>query len=269
MQLIKIIIFVLPSLLISDAFGSGINKNTVFVCYGRLEPNTIKGFNYVIIESKYYSYYEVQKIKSQNDKVVAYISLGEINVNSSYYPQFESDFSGKNEIWNSYYLNLKSDKTIAILRKMVDNTLALGYDGLFLDNIDNFTSFGPQSIQKEALIQLIKSIKTEYFDHILIQNSGLELLNDTAPYINYVVVESVATDYSFDEKSYKLRNENEFDAYMNKLKAIKKTYNLPILLIEYANTFQLQEAIEHRIKPSRFDYFIGNINLLTAPKFNK
>lgn len=269
MQLIKMIIFVLPSLLVSDAFGSGTNKNTIFVCYGRLEPGSIKGFDYVIIESKYYTYYEVQKIKSQNDKVVAYISLGEINANSSYFPQFESDFSGKNEIWNSYYLNLKSDKTVTILRKMVDNILALGYDGLFLDNIDNFASFGPQFSQKLELIELIKTIKTEYFDHILIQNSGLELLNETAPFVNYVVLESVASNYTFDDKSYKLRNESEFEEYMNKLIKIKKKYDLPILLIEYANTFELRDAIEKRIKPSRLDYFIGNINLLTTPQFNK
>ncbi len=269
MQLIKIILFVLPSLLVSDAFGNGINKNSVFVCYGRLEPESIKGYSYVILESKYYTFYEVQRIKSQNEKVVAYISLGEISDNSNYFQQFNSDFSGKNDVWNSHYLNLKSEKTLEILMKMVDNILANGYDGLFLDNIDNFSDFGPQSNQKPEVIQLIKKIKTDYFDHILIQNAGLELINETGQYIDSVVVESVASNYTFDDKSYKLRDEFEFDAYVNKLVSIKKQYNLPILLIEYANTIPLRNAIEKRIKPSRFDYFIGNINLQSIPKFIK
>jgi uncharacterized protein (TIGR01370 family) len=269
MQLIKIILFVLPSLLVSDAFGNGINKNSVFVCYGRLQPESIKGFSYVILESKYYTFYEVQKIKSQNEKVVAYISLGEINANSNYFEQFNSDFSGKNEVWNSHYLNLKSEKTLEILMKMVDNILANGYDGLFLDNIDNFSDFGHQSNQKAEVIQLIKKIKTDYFNHILIQNAGLELINETVQYIDSVVVESVASNYTFDDKSYKLRNEFEFEEYVNKLVSIKKQYNLPILLIEYANTIPLRNAIEKRIKPSRFDYFIGNINLQSIPKFIK
>ena len=269
MQLIKIILFVLPSLLVSDAFGNGINKNSVFVCYGRLEPESIKGYSYVILESKYYTFYEVQRIKSQNEKVVAYISLGEISDNSNYFQQFNSDFSGKNDVWNSHYLNLKSEKTLEILMKMVDNIFANGYDGLFLDNIDNFSDFGPQSNQKPEVIQLIKKIKTDYFDHILIQNAGLELINETGQYIDSVVVESVASNYTFDDKSYKLRDEFEFDAYVNKLVSIKKQYNLPILLIEYANTIPLRNAIEKRIKPSRFDYFIGNINLQSIPKFIK
>ena len=269
MQLIKIILFVLPTLFVSDAFGNGINKNSVFVCYGRLEPESIKGYSYVILESKYYTFYEVQRIKSQNEKVVAYISLGEINANSSYFQQFNSDFSGKNEVWNSHYLNLKSEKTLEILMKMVDNIFANGYDGLFLDNIDNFSSFGPQSNQKEDVIQLIKKIKTDYFNHILIQNAGLELINETGQYIDSVVFESVASNYTFDDKSYKLRDEFEFDTYVNKLVSIKNQFQLPILLIEYADTIPLRNAIEKRIKPSRFDYFIGNINLQTMPKFIK
>ena len=269
MQLIKIILFVLPTLFVSDAFGNGINKNSVFVCYGRLEPESIKGYSYVILESKYYTFYEVQRIKSQNEKVVAYISLGEINANSSYFRQFNSDFSGKNEVWNSHYLNLKSEKTLEILMKMVDNIFANGYDGLFLDNIDNFSSFGPQSNQKEDVIQFIKKIKTDYFNHILIQNAGLELINETGQYIDSVVFESVASNYTFDDKSYKLRDEFEFDTYVNKLVSIKNQFQLPILLIEYADTIPLRNAIEKRIKPSRFDYFIGNINLQTMPKFIK
>ena len=269
MQLIKIIIFALPALFVSDALGNGINKNSVFVCYGRLEPETIKGYSYVILESKYYTFYEVQRIKSQNEKVVAYISLGEINANSSYFKEFKSDFSGKNEVWNSHYLNLKSEKTLEILMKMVDNILANGYDGLFLDNIDNFSSFGPQSNQKEDVIQLIKKIKTDYFNHILIQNAGFELINETGQYIDSVVFESVASNYTFDDKSYKLRDEFEFDAYINKLVSIKNQFQMPILLIEYADTIPLRNAIEKRIKPSRFDYFIGNINLQTMPKFIK
>ena len=85
MQLIKILLFVLPSILVTNVFGNGIIKNSVLVCYGRLEPETIKGYKYVILESQYYNIYEIQIIKSQNEKVVAYISLGEVNANSQYF----------------------------------------------------------------------------------------------------------------------------------------------------------------------------------------
>jgi hypothetical protein len=97
----------------------------------------------------------------------------------------------------------------------------------------------------------------------------LELINETGKFIDSIVFESVASDYTFNDNSYKLRDEFAFDEYINKLVSLKNQYHLPILLIEYANTIQLRDAIEKRIKPSRFDYFIGNINLQTTPKFIK
>jgi endo-alpha-1,4-polygalactosaminidase (GH114 family) len=38
--------------------------------------------------------------------------------------------------------------------EMVDELFAKGYDGLFLDNIDNFTIHGPQKEQKTAIVNL-------------------------------------------------------------------------------------------------------------------
>ena len=268
MQLIKIILLVLPSLFTTPTLGNGVMiKNAVLVCYGRLEPEVIKGYSYVILESHYYTIYEIQKIKSQNEKVIAYISLGEINANSQYFDLLKENSFGKNETWNSYYLNLRSERTIEILKEMVKNTLAIGFDGLFLDNIDNFSSYGPQSQQKAEMIGLLKMMRDENPTHILIQNSGIGLIDETAPFVNAVVMESVASNYTFEDKNYKLRNKNEFDDFIKKLRLIRKKYKLPIILIEYADTNELHNAIIKRIKPFRFHYFIGNIDLQTIPIF--
>jgi endo-alpha-1,4-polygalactosaminidase (GH114 family) len=269
MRLIKIILFVLPSILTANVLANGTIKNSILVCYGRLEPETIKGYSYVILESQYYTIDEVQKIKSQNEKVVAYISLGEVNANSKYFELLKANSYGKNEIWNSYYLNLKSEKAIENLMEMVKITLDFGYDGLFLDNIDNFTSFGLQSEQKAELINLLKAINDGYPNHIFIQNAGIEIIGETVPFVDLVMVESVASNYTFNDKNYKLREEKEFKNYINKLETVSNEFNLPIILIEYADTMALFNAIQRRIKLSKFDCFIGNIDLQTIPKFSK
>ncbi|RTY93666.1 endo alpha-1,4 polygalactosaminidase [Flavobacterium sp. GT3R68] len=268
MRLIKMILFVLPSMLTTDMVGTGITKNSVLVCYGRLEPETIKGYTYVILESQYYNMYEIQKIKSQNEKVVAYISLGEVNANSRYFDLLKENSFGKNEIWNSYYLNLKSEKAIESLKEIIRNTLAMGYDGMFFDNVENFSTHGPQSQQRVELVNLLKDIDSEFPTHFFIQNSGIQLIDDSAPYVDAVVMESVATNYTFEDKNYKLRNETEYKEYIKELKSVRKKYHLPIILIEYADSITLHDAIQKRIKSSRFDYFIGNINLLTMPQFS-
>ena len=268
MQLTKILILVSIVFTITTAFGNNITQKSILVCYGRLEPETVSGYDYVILESQHYNIYEIKKIKSQNEKVFAYVSLGEINENSGYFNLFKDDLSQKNEIWNSYYLNLKSEKTITTLKGIIKNILDLGYDGMFLDNIDNFTSYGPQSLQKEELVNFLKDLNNDYPDKLFIQNAGIELINETASFVDAVVVESVATDYSFNDKSYKLRNQTEYEEYAKKLEGVRKEYKIPVILIEYADKQSLRRDIQKRIKSTKFDSFIGNINLQTIPIFN-
>src|SRR6187402_3330619 len=105
MRLIKFFLIILPSILVQIFFAIGPKKNTVLVCYGKLNAASIKGYGYVILESKHYTAAEVKKIKEQNEKVFAYISLGEVNAHAAHYKDLKGSTLGKNEIWNSYYLN--------------------------------------------------------------------------------------------------------------------------------------------------------------------
>ena len=268
MRLIKMFLFILPSVLVPNAFAGIVNKSTVLVCYGRLSPESIKGYTYVILESQFYNIYEIKKIKSQNEKVLAYISLGEVNGNASHYNQLKDNTLGKNEIWDSYYLNLKSEKTSKILLDIIGNTLEMGYDGFFLDNIDNFTSFGPQPDQKAELLALLKTIHQKYPEQTFLQNAGLEMISETASYVDAVIIESIATNYTFNDKVYRLREETDYQNYITKLNEIRKTYKLPIILIEYADTAALRDAVQKRIKNLGFEYFIGKIDLQTVPEFS-
>ncbi|RZJ30497.1 MAG: hypothetical protein EOO48_04825 [Flavobacterium sp.] len=173
MRLIKMFFFILPSLLIPGAFASVV-KSTVLVCYGRLNPETIKGYSCVILESEHYTSAEIKKIKTQNDKVLAYISLGEVNKYAKHYPKLKNHTIGKNTIWDSYYLNLCDGKTPKVLMSIIDEGIQAGYDGFFLDNLDNYTQFGPQPDQRNEVVALLKSIFEKYPNQTFLQNAGLE-----------------------------------------------------------------------------------------------
>lgn len=261
------ILFVLPSVL-SAHIMAGVGKgSSVLVCYGKMDPELVKGYDYVILESAHYNIYELRKIKSQNEKVLAYISIGEVNSNAPHFNELKDHTAGKNEIWDSYYLDLKSEKTVSTLLRIIDKTLEKGYDGFFLDNVDNYTTWGAQPNQKKDLVNFLKSLSEKYPHKTWIQNAGIELIPDTAAYVDAVVVESVATNYTFEDKSYKLRPEGDFKAQAQKLTEINKKYNMPIILIEYADSQKLYKQVVQRIKPLGFDYFIGEIELQTIPTF--
>lgn len=269
MRLIKFFLFILPSVLVTNLFAIGTKKNTILVCYGKLSAESIKGYGYVILESKHYTTADVKKIKEQNEKVFAYISLGEVNAHAPHYKDLKGLTLGKNEIWNSYYLNLKAEKTATVLMKIIDRTLKKGYDGMFLDNIDNYTIHGPQKDQRKELVTLLRNIRETYPKNLFIQNAALDLIGETSSYIDGLAIESVASLYNFKDKKYALRDTKQFEATMERLKTINTTYKVPVILIEYAGSENLKNKILERIKPSNFQYFIGNIDLQGLPKFKK
>lgn len=269
MRRFNLFFLLLPALLNTSLVSLPNDKSSVLVCYGKIEVAKIKGYNYVILEEKNFSKEEVSLIKKNNKKVFAYISLGEVNANASHYNLLKNNTLGKNTNWNSHYLDLKSEKTIIVLMRLIKKNLDKGFDGMFLDNIDNFGSFGPQKSQRKELVALISKIKKQYPNHLLIQNSGAELIEDTNKYIDAMMFESVASNYSFKDNLYQLRNEVEYQTYLKRLKELQATYKLPIIIVEYADNQSLNFALINRLAATNFDYFIGKIDLQSLPTFTK
>lgn len=267
MRHIKLFFCVLPSLLGFETLANSEQKLNVFFCYGKLNPVEIQGYDYVILESKNYNISDIKKVKKLNGKVLAYISLGEVNSQSNHFNKLKNITLGKNETWDSYYLDLKSDSTNQVLFSEIDRMLLDGYDGLFLDNIDNFTAFGFQKNQKSEIVSFLEKLKKKYPEHFILQNAGIELINDTHEFVDGIVVESVATDYTFSDNKYKLRNEKDYDIYIKRLNQLRRKYKFPIILVEYADSEVLYKEIQKRIAKTNFLYFIGTIDLQGYPNF--
>ncbi|MFN9113259.1 MAG: endo alpha-1,4 polygalactosaminidase [Bacteroidota bacterium] len=268
MQRIKVLLVVVPLIILFNSFQDNMEKGNFLFCYGKVHPSKVKDYKYAILESKNFTIKDVARMRAQNEKVFAYISLGEINKHSNYFAALEKHTLGKNEIWNSYYIDLNSKKANEILLKMVDEIFSFGYDGLFLDNIDNFTIHGPQKDQTKNVINLIRQIKDKYPKKMYIQNAGLDLTEETSRYIDIIAIESIATNYDFKAKKCMLSEQNIFETKLNRINEISGTYSVPFILIEYADSNELAEKVRKRIVETGYDVFVGNIDLQTIPKFN-
>ncbi len=269
MRHIKFFLWLLPSVLLPGAFDKSLDKSNVLFCYGKFNTDIVKNYDYLILESLNFTSAEVKKLNKQNKNVLAYISLGEVNSQAKYYKELKNITLGKNNNWNSYYLDLKSEKTKEVLLASIKECLDKGFDGMFLDNIDNFTQFGPQKEDKKELIAFLKTIKEKYPNKIFFQNAGLELLEETNRYIDGVVVESVASSYNFKDKSYQLRNKKEFESYITRIKNLEEKHKQHFILVEYADHQVLYKKITERLTKYKLDYFIGKIDLQTIPNFKK
>jgi hypothetical protein len=243
------------------------SQNKVMICYGDFFPEKIKGYQFVIVEPSYFSKSDVQILKSNNTSVLAYISLGEVDQSSDYFSLLKDVTIGTNPIWSSYILDLSNPKTRSVLSGKIDSYMTdKGFDGLFLDNIDNFVLYGPTPEQRPILLSFLKDIRSRYPKLFMMQNAGLELLSDSHTIINALAIESIASDYDFRRKHYRLRAKSDFRFKSKQLSEVAKNYKLPIVVIEYSDSKYLNKHILKRIENMGWYYFIGTIDLQNIPK---
>ncbi|WP_164849133.1 endo alpha-1,4 polygalactosaminidase [Flavobacterium columnare] len=231
------------------------------VCYGKFDVTKVSGYDLLIVESAHFTYNEVSYLKRNNRKVVAYISLGEINEDARDYKLLRSVVSEKNTDWNSYYLDIGSSKIQKVLKSRIQNIFYMGYDGLFLDNIDNFTEHGVQYNLQDDLVAFVRAIKKEYPNKVLVQNAGLDLVKLLHGQVDYVLIESIYTDYDFKEKRYLIRNNESFSERLGNLKKAMNKYKIKPLLLEYAVDETQIKQIRKRIKTENITYSISEISL--------
>jgi len=243
-------------------------EKKVLVNYGDFDPETVKGYDYLIIESAHFSADDIKLLKTHNQNVLAYVSFGEVNESASHYSDISKYTLSKNEVWNSYVLDLANKNTRQAVFKIVQNNIEeKGFDGLFLDNIDNYTSFGPTPYKLAALVSFLKEIKEKYPTTHLMQNAGLEVLPKTKDLINSIAVESIATDYNFETSTYKLRESKDFKERLDHLNKISQQFGLPTIVIEYADTRDLAKEVHKRMRSYKTNLFIGEIELQNIPRY--
>lgn len=250
-------------------FFSAQAKENVFLCYGKVPVSSVKNYKYVIVEEAYYNKEEVTVLKQQNEIVICYISVGELDKYVSYFKEAVNyTLPGKNPIWDSYFLDISKPELQDILQKNITEKLAKGFDGLFLDNVDNYGRYGQQKHLEEHFLSFLKKIKTSFNNIYLMQNAGLDLVAKTHSYINSIAIESVVTDYNFKDKEYRLRDKRQKKSIIRKIKYLEEKHEIPFILIEYADTKRLYKKIKRKTKKHNWSLFVGQIDLQKPPTFN-
>ncbi len=224
---------------------------------------TARQYNLLIIEPDHYSKTEVDSLNSSSNKLIAYVTLGEVDRNRWYYPLLEErGFLGVNEHWDSPYLNLADSTTRAILlEKVVPNIMSKGFDGLFLDTVDDVAPYTERSHLQPHMVDIITRLRKNYPDAFIVQNAGLFLLDKTHSLIDAVLIEDVATSYNFEDQSYNLKS---LDAYREKVKRIDKYASLfkkPFLIVDFSEKESLIKTVKNRLDTLPYPYFIGSIHL--------
>ncbi len=269
MQRSNIFCFLLPLLGFSYGMNKAQDAKEIFICYGKIDPIIVQGFKLVVLEQQHYSENDISIFKRNNDKVLGYISLTEVNETSFYYEKMAPYISGRNEHWNSYFLNISNSNAKQILLEVTQKILDKGFDGLLLDNIDNTSQWGTLSSAKSDIVHLVKKIKIKHENIFLLQNSGMFLAHELNNYTDAILIESVITKYDFESKKYTLRDTLTKTNILKELNFLKKKIKKPILIVEYVNELGMKQQVESELNNLGYSYFMANIDLMSQPIFLK
>lgn len=272
--MLKQIILIVSYLFLVNCTSSSkkITQSSVYdsfgVVYSDINPQQVEGYKLLIVEPYFYSREDIFHFHSKGIKVLAYLSLGEVNESRRYFNEFKSiGFKGKNEDHGSYFIDLSNKKIKdKFLKQIVPELLSFGYDGLFLDTIDAVAPYTTRKEMEPAMVELIRSIKLANPGKILIQNAGLFLLDKTSDYVNAIAVEDVASGYDFQSDQYSIKSTKEFEEKLDTIDELYYRYGIPFLIIDFAETEQDFVKVTSRLQTTNHPYFISNIEFKGLPK---
>jgi len=230
------------------------------VAYGKVDLRELQYYELLILEGAHYTQAEIQKCISEDQVRVAYLSTTEVNRNAPYFTQLNDCCFGLNPIWNSMYLDPADPVVRKVLLGLAEEYRDMGFDGLFLDTLDNTGPFGPLRHCKKGLIGLLEELRTIWPQGIFIQNAGIHLPSHI---FNLLLRESVLSDVDLASRAWKMRTEEEQLQLLGRL----LEYTERFVLLEYAHTETQRHALELRMRELGCVGTVANLSLQGAPKF--
>ncbi len=147
---------------------------------------------------------QLETLHKAGTRVVAYLSIGELEANSPLTSQVPAAWVlGTNKNWGSKFIDASQPGWQKLMLEAQNKLLKAGYDGVFLDTLDTVDLY-PQI--RAGLVNIVQGMRQAHPDSLIVQNRGFGLLNQTAELVDAVMFENFSSWYSFDKKVYEAVN---------------------------------------------------------------
>ncbi|MDR3211886.1 MAG: endo alpha-1,4 polygalactosaminidase [Planctomycetota bacterium] len=185
-----------------------INNNTRWLCYYGEDRRVlgVKDYDLLILESE--SIGRIRPADKGNRRCIGYMSIGEAENGRWFFPAIadQSWVLDPNPDWpESYRVDSRSlEWQDLLLFQVAQSILDQGYDGLFLDNVDNGEILIEEDPERfagadQATIDLIRKLRERYPDATIVANNGLEVVPLAAPYLDGMMYEGVRSTWKAPE----------------------------------------------------------------------
>ena len=200
---------------------------------GQTDPQLARAYQLLVLEPDHPR--PIEPLRGPGSRLLGYVSLGEIERSRPFVGELElaGALKAPNPNWpDARFADLRHPAwKRLLLERIVPEVLAKGYDGLFLDTLDNAEAMeraGDQGMVMAAL-GLIKAVRQRFPDITLMMNRGYALLPAAAPYVDIILGEAMASRWSFADKHYEMTSDADWGWQADQLHAAKRVHPALVL----------------------------------------
>ncbi len=206
-----------------------------------IPPEILKTHDWIIVDPDN----PYVKPKSGRAKLIAYISVGEIEDYRSYFDEIKKYAIGYNPVWGSYVADVRNPEYRRfLLERVAKSIVERGFDGFLLDTLDSYKLVAKESEEKsfvDALVDFVVTLKKKYPDKLIVINRGFEIFDYVQQYVDGFLFEDLFRGLD-EDLNYVLVSEEERSYYLDKLRYINE--KVPVIIVDYVDPRDREEAIK-------------------------
>lgn len=223
------------------------------VYYSDKAPETaLLPYRLVVLDSKYHPPFE--RLKERGATVLGYISLGEVEKHRPWFDEVKSwgVLGEENPNWpGSYYVDVRDKRWVKlVVEKLAPDLLRQGFDGFFLDTLDN-----PPHLERtdpkrwagmtKASARLVNALRRNWPSARIMLNRAYEILPEAAGALDYALGESVYTTWNFTLERAELQPEDNYRFQVDALKdAQRRNPALSVMTLDYWDLSDVKKVRE-------------------------
>jgi uncharacterized protein (TIGR01370 family) len=215
----------------------------------------------------------IAPLRGPGSILLGYVSFGEVERSRPYFAALEKAgaLRAANPNWPDARLaDLRHPAwRSAVLDRLVPAILALGYDGIFIDTMDNAEAMERQDpVANKGMVtagvSLIAAVRARFPKIRIMLNRGYALLPDVAPKIDYLLGEAMASRWNFTAKHYELLSDSDWAWQAGRLRAAQaRNPALSLMTLDYWDSGDAKQvaALYARERAAGFSPYVATLAL--------
>lgn len=211
----------LPEIGHPDAWGVDYGEAT--------DPAIARSFDLLVLEPDFVR--PLEPLRGHGSRLLGYISLGEVNVARPFTAELEKAGALRraNPNWpQARLVDLRDPAwTSLVLDSLIPAILGKGYDGIFMDTLDNAEALERQDGDRNKGMvaggaRLVQAIRKRFPNMVIMMNRGYALLPQVATQIDLVLAEAMASRWNFADGRYEMTSADDWAWQAGHLLAAKQ-----------------------------------------------